>query len=174
MPLPQKICPKCQAVAALDTPICRNCGHGFSTQFAPPVIPTLPPTHFNHHMATLHKRPALTIVIVCAGVIGILLLVAAARVFTPQSPSLPPSTDVVLDQSAENSLFLQMPEEQMLALFGKPGAAPIPTDTRGHLWVYDLKQGGCLAARFEWNGRDYILTDAMTINSPAKWEIRHY
>lgn len=173
MPSPQKICPKCQAVAAPDAPICRNCGHGFSTQFTPP----LPYSGPSHAVPLPKHRTTAFYLLTCLlpAVLFVLFLAAAAfQGARNNAVTASPPTDVVLDQSDTSSLFLQMPEQQMLQLFGKPGRAPIPTDDGGHLWVYDLKQGGCLAVRFGWNGTDYILIDAMTINSPVNWKIRHY
>lgn len=41
---PEKICPRCQAIAPLSAVFCQQCGHGFRTQFAPPPTgPASPP-----------------------------------------------------------------------------------------------------------------------------------
>ena len=88
-----KICPKCQTTAPLTAAVCQNCAHGFSTQFSvpaertqmlPPASPMLPPTHFQHHMATLHKRPLLTLALIVVPVLCLLML--AGTLLARKSP----------------------------------------------------------------------------------------
>ena len=184
---PQKICPKCSAVVNLSAALCRNCGHGFRTQFTPPapaqaVAPPLDRTQavpltpayappVSRPFSTQKRRSTAFWLLTCLApaLVFFGLLMASAVREAQKNQSAP--TGIVLNGSAVNLLRVGETENEMFAMLGRPAPAPVTTDTGGHLWVYDINEGGCLAARFEWNGEGYALTNALTINSPVKFRI---
>ena len=171
---PQKICPKCQAVAPIDAPICRNCAHAFRTQFAPPLgqtqavspqpvlshpsPPYQPQNRFQHHVATKQNRFIVTAVLTTAGAVGALFLLLMVSAALSMNGEKNRPGHIVSIGEAE-TLTPLCSEHQVLETLGAP------VQNVNDIWSYPAEGGDIVGVKFGDNGgvrgvQAIVITDA--------------